>query len=100
MLAVSGGPDAVRPLADATALLLLTSFIVVSTSLIVLELRRGERAGGFEVPGVVPALGVLVNATMIVPRVTSSTAGGRALAIIGTLIGGIVILYLSVARGA
>ena len=42
---------------------------------------------------VVPALGVLVNATMIVARVTSSTAGGRALAIAGTIIGGIVILY-------
>ena len=93
VLAVSGGPDAVRQLADATALLLLTSFIVVNTSLIVLKLRRGEPAGGFEVPIVVPALGVLVNATMIVARVTSSTAGGRALAIAGTIIGGIVILY-------
>jgi amino acid transporter len=93
VLAVSGGPNAVRQLADATALLLLTSFIVVNTSLIVLKLRRGEPAGAFEVPIVVPALGVLVNATMIVARVTSSTAGGRALAIAGTIIGGIVILY-------
>jgi amino acid transporter len=58
VLAVSGGPDAVRQLADATALLLLTSFIVVNTSLIVLKLRRGEPAGAFEVPIVVPALGV------------------------------------------
>ena len=93
VLAMSGGPDAVRQLADATALLLLCSFIVVNTSLIVLKRRRGEPAGGFEVPIVVPALGVLVNAAMIVARITSATAGGRALAIAGAIIGGIVILY-------
>jgi amino acid transporter len=68
VLAVSGGVDAVRQLADATALLLLCSFIVVNTSL-------------------------LVNAAMIVARITSTTAGGRALAIAGMIIGGMVILY-------
>jgi amino acid transporter len=93
VLAMSGGPDAVRQLADATALLLLCSFIVVNTSLIVLKRRPGEPAGGFEVPVAVPALGVLVNAAMIVARITSATAGGRALAIAGAIIGGIVILY-------
>jgi hypothetical protein len=59
----------------------------------VLKRRPGEPAGGFEVPIVVPALGVLVNAAMIVARVTSATAGGRALAIAGAIVGGIVILY-------
>jgi amino acid transporter len=98
VLAMSGGPDAVRQLADATALLLLCSFIVVNTSLIVLKRRPGEPAGGFEVPVVVPALGVLVNAAMIAARVTSATAGGRALAIAGAIIGGIVILYF-IGRG-
>jgi amino acid transporter len=93
VLAVSGGPDAVKQLADATALLLLASFIVVNTSLIVLKRRPKEPAGGFEVPITVPALGVLVNFAMIVARVTSSTAGGRAVAIAGAIIGGIVILY-------
>jgi amino acid transporter len=93
VLAMSGGPDAVRQLADATALLLLCSFIVVNMSLMVLKRRPGEPAGGFEVPIVVPALGVLVNAAMIVARVTSATAGGRALAIAGAIVGGIVILY-------
>jgi len=96
VLAVSGGPDAVRQLADATALLLLCSFIVVNTSLIVLKRRPGEPAGGFEVPIVVPALGVLVNAAMIVARITSTTAGGRAVAIAGAIIGGIVLLYFIV----
>jgi hypothetical protein len=93
VLAVSGGVDAVRQLADATALLLLCSFIVVNTSLIVLKLRGGEPAGEFEVPILVPGLGVLVNAAMIVARITSTTAGGRALAIAGMIIGGMVILY-------
>lgn len=93
VLAMSGGPDAVRQLADATALLLLCSFMVVNMSLIVLKRRPGEPAGGFEVPIVVPALGVLVNAAMIVARITSATAGGRALAIAGAIIGGIAILY-------
>jgi amino acid transporter len=93
VLAVSGGPDAVKQLADATALLLLASFIVVNTSLIVLKRRPKEAAGGFEVPIAVPALGVLVNAAMIVARITSSTAGGRAVVIAGAIIGGIVVLY-------
>jgi APA family basic amino acid/polyamine antiporter len=94
VLAMSGGPDAVRQLADATALLLLCSFIVVNTSLITLKLRPEEAGGGFEVPIVVPALGVLVNAAMIVARITSSTAGGRAVGIASAIIGGIVMLYL------
>ena len=96
VLAMSGGADAVRQLADATALLLLCSFIVVNTSLIVLKLRPGEAPGDFEVPIVVPALGVLVNVTMIIARITSTTAGGRALAIAGAIIGGIVTLYFIV----
>ena len=96
VLAVSGGADAVKQLADATALLLLSSFMVVNTSLIVLKRRPGEPAGAFEVPIVVPALGVLVNAMLIGARITSSTAGGQALVIAGVIIGGIVILYFIV----
>jgi hypothetical protein len=40
--------------------------------------------------------GVLVNAAMIVARITSTTAGGRAVAIAGVIVGGIVILYFIV----
>jgi amino acid transporter len=65
ILAVSGGEDAVRELGASTSLLLLCSFMVVNTSLIVLKLRPGEPPGGFEVPTVIPALGILVNAMMI-----------------------------------
>ena len=43
ILALSGGEDAVRHLASATALLLLFSFMVVNSSLVVLKLRP-ERA--------------------------------------------------------
>ena len=75
-------------------LLLLCSFIVVNTSLIVLKLRPGEPAGGFEVPIIIPALGILVNATMIVARISSTAAGNRALAIAGAIIGSIAVLYL------
>jgi amino acid transporter len=78
VLAMSGGPDAVRQLADATALLLLCSFIVVNMSLMVLKRRPGEPAGGFEVPIVVPALGVLVNAGAIVGGIVILHCIGRA----------------------
>ena len=62
VLALSGS---VIELASATGLLLLFSFMVVNSALIVLKLRPDEPAGGFEVPILVPALGVLVNGTMI-----------------------------------
>ena len=93
VLAVSGGADAVKQLADATALLLLCSFIVVNASLIALKLRRGEPAGDFEVPILIPALGIFVNLTMIVARVASAEAGVRALAIAGVIVACISALY-------
>jgi basic amino acid/polyamine antiporter, APA family len=74
ILAVSGGEDAVKELGSATALLLLTSFMVVNSALIVLKRRPGEPAGGFEVPVLVPALGIVVSATMIGARVYQSFA--------------------------
>lgn len=96
VLAVSGGEDAVKQLASSTSLLLLCSFMVVNTSLIVLKLRPGEPPGGFEVPVVVPALGVLINAAMIVGKLTSAEGGGRALAIAGAIMLGIAILYFAI----
>ncbi len=93
ILAVSGGEDAVKQLASATALLLLFSFMVVNTSLIVLKLRPGEPPGGFEVPVVVPALGILINAIMIVARLAAPGAGSRAPLIAGTIALCITCLY-------
>jgi basic amino acid/polyamine antiporter, APA family len=60
--------DAVKQLASATALLLLGCFCIVNVALIALKLRSGEPRGAFEVPMVVPALGVLVCAGLIVGR--------------------------------
>jgi amino acid transporter len=96
ILAVSGGEDAVKQLASATALLLLCSFMVVNSALIALKLRPGEPPGGFEVPLVVPALGVLINATLIVTRLSAPGAGIRAPLIAGIIVAAISALYLLV----
>jgi amino acid transporter len=96
ILALSGGPDGVRTLASATGLLLLFSFMVVNTALIVLKLRPGEPVGAFEVPILVPALGVLINATLIIARLTDRGANLRAPIIAGVIVLGVSILYLMI----
>lgn len=53
-------------------------FSMVAAVLMVLERRPGEPAGGFEVPIVVPALGVLVNAGAIVGGIVILHCIGRA----------------------
>lgn len=50
----------VRQLAAATSTLLLTVFVIVNLSLIVLQRKAGEPKGQFEIPWIVPALGILV----------------------------------------
>jgi amino acid transporter len=93
VLSVSGGVDAVTQLASATALLLLFSFMVVNSALVFLKLRSDEPVGAFEVPIIVPALGVLVNAIMIVGRVTASEANARAPIIAGAIALFVTALY-------
>lgn len=93
VLALSGGSDAVKQLAFATALLLLFSFMVVNSALVVLKLRPGEPRGGFEVPLFVPILGILVNATLIVARLADDEAGLRAPLIAGAIVVVATILY-------
>jgi amino acid transporter len=82
-----------RNLASATSLLLLCSFIVVNGALIVLKLRPGEPTGQFEVPIVIPALGILVNVALIVARLSDKNAGLRAPLIAAALLVGISMLY-------
>jgi basic amino acid/polyamine antiporter, APA family len=96
VLALSGGEDAVKQLAAATGLLLLFSFMVVNTALIVLKLRPGELPGHFEVPIVVPALGVVVNATLIVARLLDGAAGRRAPIIAGVIVLAITGIYFAI----
>ena len=66
LLILSGG---VKPLAEATVLLLLVVFTLVNLSLIVLKRRPGEPTDGFDVPLVVPVLGALVCALLVVVRI-------------------------------
>lgn len=67
----------VRVLADSTALLLLCCFCVVNAALIVLQRRPGEPKGRFEVPSLVPALGALVCAALVVSRLLARNAQGH-----------------------
>lgn len=83
----------ITELASATSLLLLLVFASMNASLIVLKLRRGEPAGGFEVPVIVPALGCVVCTVLIGSRLADSGAGGRASLIAGVVVAGIAALY-------
>jgi basic amino acid/polyamine antiporter, APA family len=93
ILALSGGEDAVKQLASSTSLLLLFSFMVVNSALIVLKLRPGEPHGQFEVPTFVPVLGILVNLTLIGSRLASGEGGARAPLIAGAIVVIVTILY-------
>jgi amino acid transporter len=85
----------IASLASATSLLLLFSFLVVNASLIALKLRRDEPRGAFEVPTVVPALGMLVNAALIFTRLKdASTAGWLAPIIAGIIVAVVSALYV------
>ncbi len=79
----------IAALASATVLLLLFVFTIVNVALIVLQRRDGRMAGRFEIPTVVPALGALICAALIVARVAQggwlapAIAGGVIVAILG-----------------
>ena len=62
VLALSGN---VAQLASATSVLLLGVFIVVNASLIVLKRRTDEPRGRFEVPAIIPALGIVMCAILL-----------------------------------
>jgi amino acid transporter len=86
---------AISSLASATSLLLLFSFMIVNGSLIALKLRPGEPRGGFEVPVVIPALGILINAALLYTRFKESSAAGWLAPILtGVLLAAITLLYL------
>jgi len=88
----------ISQLAAATSLLLLLTFAVVNSALLVLQSRPDEPAGRFEVPAIVPALGVLVCGGLIAARVhrvlTEPTESGLALVIAAALIVVIALLYV------
>lgn len=63
MVLVNSGDVSV--LAKASSVLLLSCFVLMNISLIVLKRRKGEPAGAFEVPLAVPVLGTITCATML-----------------------------------
>jgi amino acid transporter len=83
LLILSGG---VKPLAEATVLLLLSVFTLVNLSLVVLKRREGEPTDGFDVPLLVPILGALVCALLVGVRVVSAFTDGRPGAALAPLI--------------
>ncbi len=83
LLILSGG---VKPLAEATVLLLLCVFTVVNVSLIVLKRREGEPKDGFDVPLLVPILGALVCALLVVVRVRAAFTDPKPGAAVAPLI--------------
>ena len=93
ILAFSGD---ISELASATSLLLLLVFALMNSALIVLKLRKGEAAGQFEVPLLVPFLGCLICGLLIVSRVTTAAAGTRAPLIAAILLAAIAVLYFVV----
>jgi len=77
-------------LAAATSLLLLGSFCVVNIALVVLQHRKGEPRGGFEIPSIIPILGALISVVLIAARLQT---GGRAPWIAAGVVVAIALLY-------
>jgi amino acid transporter len=86
----------ISELAAATVLLLLLVFMVVNGALFILQGRKGEQPGRFEIPRVVPALGVLVCFVLIAVRVASGDIVAPLLA--GGLLLGALVIYLTMQR--
>jgi APA family basic amino acid/polyamine antiporter len=82
----------IAELAAATVLLLLTVFAVVNGALFILQGRKDEPAGRFEIPRIIPALGFLVCMGLIVVRVLAGD--WRAPAIAGGLLLACFLIYL------
>ncbi len=83
LLILSGG---VKPLAEATVLLLLSVFTLVNVSLIVLKRRPEEATDGFDVPLLVPILGALVCTLLVVVRVHAAFTDPKPGAAVAPLI--------------
>lgn len=91
-LALSGS---ISQLANATSMLLLCVFVIVNSALIVLKKRPDEPKGGFEVPIVVPAGGILVCLSMLVVAFFDPKKAGAAIIAL-VMLAGIAMLYFLV----
>jgi amino acid transporter len=86
----------IAELAAATVLLLLLVFTVVNGALFVLQRRKGEKPGRFEIPGFVPALGALVCGILIVVR--TATGDMQAPLLAGALLAGALGIHVLMRR--
>lgn len=86
----------IAELAAATVLLLLLVFMVVNGALFILKRRKGEKAGRFEMPLFVPALGAIVCFVLIVVRTLTGDIEAPVLA--GVLLIGSLAIYALMRR--
>jgi amino acid transporter len=84
LLALSGDVSA---LAKATSVLLLSCFLLMNISLIILKRRKDEPPGKFEIPLIIPVLGAITCAFMLFH------AEGPELKIAGAILVVIGVLY-------
>lgn len=87
----------IAALASSTVLLLLMVFTIVNVALIVLKRRPDDKPGKFEVPVLVPALGALSCAALLIVRIAEGDWTAPLIA--GGLVVAIVILYFVTGAG-
>lgn len=73
LLVLAGG---VKQLAEATSLLLLSVFVAMNLSLVILKRRALEKPGGFEIPLAIPLLGAAICLLLIGFRLHAAFNGG------------------------
>jgi basic amino acid/polyamine antiporter, APA family len=86
----------ITELAASTVLLLLLVFMVVNGALFIVQGRKTEAPGRFEIPRLVPALGALVCLVLIVVRVATGDLTAPLLA--GALLLGSLAVYALMRR--
>lgn len=74
LLVLSGS---VKQLAEATVMLLLTVFVIVNTALVILQRRRDEPPGSFEIPTVIPVAGAVVCLLLLFSRIQGGFASEK-----------------------
>jgi amino acid transporter len=88
----------VRQMAEATVLLLLSVFTLVNLALLKLKREKTEALTSFDVPAVVPLLGALVCATLIVVRISSAKPEDQKAPLIAAAILGISMLLYKLVK--
>lgn len=89
LLSMSGD---LASLASATSLLILSAFVVVHLALFVVQRRKEEPRGLFELPSWIPVTGALLCAGMVIGKLASGGgSAGRIAVVVLALIG---VLYL------